>query len=163
MGPTCSIIFEREPIEANSMLKKPRKMSTAFFSFHELLLIIIQGMMITLTCLGLGYYFLLENYSESEVRTIIYATLIFSNLLLTLVNRSFYYSVFTTIRYKNNLLPIVLVISIVVILLSIYFPPVRTISQFQELKITNLLLCFISAFAGVMWIELYKLLRSRKI
>ena len=162
MGPTCSIIFEREPIEANSMLKKPRKMSTAFFSFHELLLSIIQGMMITLTCLGLGYYFLLENYSESEVRTIIYATLIFSNLLLTLVNRSFYYSVFTTIRYKNNLLPIVLVISIVVLLLSIYFPPVRTIFQFQELKITNLLLCFISAFAGVMWIELYKLLRSRK-
>jgi hypothetical protein len=30
-------------------------------------------------------------------------TLIASNIFLTLENRSFYYSIFTTIRYKNNL------------------------------------------------------------
>src|SRR5690606_41294224 len=36
MGPTCSIIFENEPIEPDSMNKAPRKLSTSFFSFNEL-------------------------------------------------------------------------------------------------------------------------------
>jgi Ca2+-transporting ATPase len=31
MGPTCSIVFENEPIEAGSMQRKPRKMTSSFF------------------------------------------------------------------------------------------------------------------------------------
>lgn len=113
--------------------------------------------MITLVCLGMGYSFMMNNHQESEVRTIIYSTLIFSNLFLTLVNRSFYYSVFTTIRYKNKLIPMVLVVSLTVLFLSIFLPPVRSIFQFTELKITDLLLCLGAAFLGVMWVELYKI------
>lgn len=157
MGPTCSIIFENEPIEADSMQKPPRKMSTSFFSFKELSLSIIQGLAITSACLGLGYYYMMNNHNESEVRTVIYATLIFSNLFLTLVNRSFYYSIFTTLRYKNNLIPLVLVVSLLVLFLSIYLEPVRNIFQFTELTIIDLFLSFGVAFAGVIWIEFYKI------
>lgn len=159
MGPTCSIIFEREPIEAHSMRKKPRKMSSSFFSLRELSLSIVQGILITIVCLSLGYYFMKANNSETLVRTIIYTTLIFSNLFLTLVNRSFYYSIFTTIRYKNYLLPIVLVFSLLILYLSIYYPPFQTIFRFQELLISDLALCFIAAFIGVMWVEVYKLIK----
>ena len=157
MGPTCSLVFEKEPVEANSMKRKPRKMNIRFFSFNELFLSIIQGLIITSVCLGLGYCFMLNGFSESMVRTIIYATLIFSNLFLTLVNRSFYYSVFTTIRYKNNLLPIVLIISIVVLILSIYVKPIRELFQFEALKILDMIMCFVVAFLGVIWVEVYKL------
>jgi len=159
MGPTCSIIFEREPIEAHSMRKKPRKMSSSFFSLRELSLSIIQGILITIVCLSLGYYFMKANNSETLVRTIIYTTLIFSNLFLTLVNRSFYYSIFTTIRYKNYLIPIVLVFSLFILFLSIYYQPIQTIFRFQELLISELALCFIAAFIGVMWVEVYKLMK----
>ena len=161
MGPTCSIIFENEPIEADSMTKKPRKMSTSFFSFHELSLSIIQGLMITIACLGLGYYFMMKGNNQAEVRTIIYTTLIFSILFLTLVTRSFNRSIFTTIRYKNNLIPIVLVFSLIILFLSIYLPFVRNIFYFQELKITDLLYCFAAAFSGVIWVELYKFFKRR--
>ena len=156
MGPTCSIIFESEPIEANSMKKKPRKLSTSFFSFYELSTSIIQGVIITLACLGLGYYFMVNNETETFIRTIIYTTLIFSNLFLTLANRSFYYSVFTTIRYKNRLIPLVLIISLIALFISIYFPPVQNIFKFEALKFADILLCLLTAFIGVMWIELYK-------
>ena len=162
MGPTCSIIFEREPIEADSMRKAPRKMSSTFFSLHELSLSIIQGLVITSACLGLGYYFMISNYDQRAVRTIIYATLIFSNIFLTLANRSFYYSIFTTIRYKNHLLPIILLLSLLVLFLSIYLEPVRNIFQFEELKIMDLLLCLVAAFAGVMWVEIYKMRKRKK-
>src|SRR5690606_18857835 len=32
MGPTCSIIYENEPMEKNTMLQKPRPFSTTFFN-----------------------------------------------------------------------------------------------------------------------------------
>lgn len=156
MGPTCSIIFENEPIEADSMRRKPRKMSSTFFSFHELSLSILQGLVITFFCLGLGYYFMQNDSDQTNVRTIIYVTLIFSNLFLTLVNRSFYYSVFTTLRYKNKLIPIILAISLLVLFLSLYLNPVRNVFQFAELSYQDLIICMITAFTSVMWIEIVK-------
>lgn len=156
MGPTCSIIFENEPIESNSMQKGPRKMTTSFFSLTELSMSILQGVIITVACLGIGYFTMQAGESESSVRTVIYTTLIFSNLFLTLVNRSFYFSVITTLQYKNRLIPIILTISLVVLFLSIYVAPVRTIFQFTSLNSNQLLICLGVAFTGVMWIEILK-------
>ncbi|MFZ1676049.1 MAG: cation-translocating P-type ATPase [Saprospiraceae bacterium] len=162
MGPTCSIVFAKEPIEANSMQKPPRKMTTSLFGLSELSLSIVQGLMITLSCLGLGYYYMVIGHNETEIRTLIYATLIFSNLFLTLVNRSFYFSVITTLKYKNSLLPFILIASLGVFLLSIYVQPVRNLFQFAMLNIRDLVLSMGIAFAGVMWIEIYKWNKRRQ-
>jgi Ca2+-transporting ATPase len=159
MGPTCSIIFENEPIEPDSMNKSPRKLSSSFFSFSELSMSIIQGMVITAFCLGLGYYYMQYEHSIAEVRTIIYSTLLFSNIFLTLSNRSFYFSVLTTIHYKNILIPLMLSISLLILLLSIYFTPLQTIFQFVPLEAIDLAFCLIAGFASVMWVEILKLIR----
>lgn len=161
MGPTCSVIFENEPIEGNSMTRKPRKMSSAFFSMRELSISIVQGLVITTVCLAMGYYFIQMGSSEATVRTIIYTTLIFSNLFLTLANRSFYYSVFTTIRYKNALIPLILSISLGVLFLSIYFRPLQRIFEFEVISVEKILLCLTAAFVGVMWVEIVKWMRRR--
>ena len=161
MGPTCSIIFENEPIEPDSMNKAPRKLSTSFFSFNELSMSIIQGLVITGVCLGLGYYYMENDHTITEVRTIIYSTLILSNIFLTLSNRSFYYSVFTTIQYKNILIPLILSASLIILLLSIYFTPFQNIFQFVPLQALDLSYCLIAAFAGVMWIEIVKFIKRR--
>ncbi len=156
MGPTCSVIFEREPIEPDSMLKQPRKISTTFFSMRELTMSVVQGLVITVAGLAIGYYFMEVGKSEMFVRTVIYSTLIFSNLFLTLANRSFRYSIIKTIQYKNALIPIVLSISLAVLFVSIYFHPLQQIFQFEEIPISTIGLCFAIAFAGVMWVEIYK-------
>ena len=161
MGPTCSIIFENEPIEANSMNRPPRKLSSSFFKFNELSLSIIQGLVITAACLGMGYYYMSSSHTEAEMRTIIYSTLIFSNIFLTLSNRSFYYSIFTTIQYRNILIPIILSVSLMILLFSIYLVPLQKIFQFVPLSIPELLNCMIAAFAGVMWVELFKFIKRR--
>jgi len=161
MGPTCSIIFENEPIEANSMNKPPRQLSNSFFSINELSLSIVQGLAITASCLWMGYYYMESNHSIEEVRTIIYTTLIFSNVFLTLSNRSFYYSILRTISYKNNLIPLILGASILILLLSIYYTPFQTIFQFVPLSLSKLFYCLIAAFTGVIWIELFKFRKRR--
>ncbi|MBK8053393.1 MAG: cation-translocating P-type ATPase [Saprospiraceae bacterium] len=156
MGPTCSIIFENEPIEKNSMNRPPRKMGNYYFSFKELLISIIQGLAITISCLALGYYYMETGGSESLVRTVIYTTLIFSNVFLTLVNRSFYFSFFKTIRYKNHLIPLVILISLLILILAVSYTPVRNVFGFEVLSLYQWFICFGAAFIGVFWMEVYK-------
>ena len=164
MGPTCSIIYENEPIEANSMKRPPRKMSSTFLSINELAISIFQGLAITLACLWLGYDTFSRSGDESLSRTVIFSTLIFSNLFLTLINRSFYYSVFTTLKYRNTLLPVVITVSLTLLFASIYIEPVSGVFGFKSLSGGYLILSVIAAFAGTFWMEFWKAAkRSRSI
>lgn len=156
MGPTCSIIFEREPIEADSMFKKPRKLTSTFFSIPELSISIIQGIIISIACLCIGYYYMNMGKPITYVRTVIYSTLIFSNFFLTLVNRSFFYSFITTLKYKNNLLPFILFASLLVLFLSIYIPFFSRIFEFESISLLSIGISILIAFVGTIWVEFYK-------
>src|SRR5690606_2952136 len=48
MGPTCSIVYENEPMEKNTMLRNPRKMTDTFLNWKELGMSIVQGLIITI-------------------------------------------------------------------------------------------------------------------
>jgi Ca2+-transporting ATPase len=163
MGPTCSIIFENEPIEANSMQKPPRQLGIDLFSYRELTVSIMQGLIITATCLGLGYYFMFIGSSESLVRTVIYTTLIFCNIFLTLVNRSFYYSLLSTIRYNNYLIPLIIFISVVILLASIYIQAIQSLFKFEKIPVSTIGLCMVFAFFGVIWVEIVKWYRRASL
>ncbi|HMU68649.1 MAG TPA: cation-translocating P-type ATPase [Chitinophagales bacterium] len=160
MGPTCSIVYENEPIEKGSMQRKPRKMSMNFFSWQELNLSIIQGLAITIACLGLGYYFMQHQMSDPQVRTAIFSTLLFSNVLLTLTNRSFTHSILHTLKYKNKLIPIILSIAMGILVVSLTIEPVRNLFHFEMLTFSQLITCLCFAIAGVLWIEIYKILKT---
>lgn len=162
MGPTCSIVFENEPIEPNSMQKPPRKMSQTFFSWKELSLSVVQGLVITLACLVLGYAVMESGETEGTVRTVIFTTLIFSNVFLTLANRSFYYSVLHTLKYPNKLIPLILGISLGVLALSLTVVPIRSVFDFEPMQFEFVLYALIVAFVSVFWVEILKLWRRGK-
>jgi Ca2+-transporting ATPase len=159
MGPTCSIIYENEPMEPGTMQRPARKPEATFLSLRQLMLSIFQGLMITVACLGLGYYFMQQGEDDGTVRTVIFITLLFSNIFLTLANRSFIYSIFITIRYKNNLIPIILSITLLFIAASIYVPFIRDIFLLKMISLNYILSCALAAMVGTLWIELWKLSR----
>lgn len=161
MGPTCSIVFENEPIEPHSMNNPPRKMSDTFFSWSELSLSVIQGLMITAASLGLGYYLMASGESIESVRTIIFTTLVLSNVFLTLVNRSFYYSLLKTIQYPNKLIPLILGISILLLLVILTVPSIQTVFDFESVSLNQIGMAFTASIFGVMWIEVWKAWRRR--
>jgi ATPase, P-type (transporting), HAD superfamily, subfamily IC len=160
MGPTCSIIYENEPMEPGTMLRPPRRLSSTFLSGRKLRISIAQGLMITAGCVGIGYYFMQHGQTETFVRSSIFITLLFSNIFLTLINRSFKFSVFKTIQYKNYLIPLILGITILFILSSLYIPFVRELFTLQSLSFSNLLICIIVALISTFWIEIFKLIRN---
>ncbi len=163
MGPTCSIIYENEPMEPGLMRQLPRKSGASFLSLRQLAISIFQGLLITTACLGIGYYFMWQGEDEGYVRTVIFVTLLFSNVFLTLSNRSFVHTIFKTIQYKNNLVGIIISITLVFIAIILYLPFVKNLFMMDSITPMALLGCILVSMVGVWWIELFKLVRQRKI
>lgn len=153
MGPTCSIIYENDPMEKNIMQQKPRPLSTTFFNWKELTTSIVQGLMITVGTLTAYQLAVSSGYSESLTRAMVFTVLITANIFLTLVNRSFYYSVFTTIRYKNNMVLLIIGITLLVSGLLLYFKPLANFFLFDTLSFLQLILCAGIGLISVIWFE----------
>ena len=162
MGPTCSIIYENEPIEANLMQQKPRPFTNTFLSWHELKISIWQGLMITAGILGIYQYSVAQGFDEDLTRTMVFSTLLMANIFLSFVNRSFYYSIFTTLRYKNNLLTGMVISTILMLAIMLYVPPVIHFFKFKHPGIKPLLICIIVGFLSVIWIEFFKYFQRKK-
>lgn len=161
MGPTCSIIFENEPMENRLLTEKPRKLTAQLFSFSELTLSIIQGLAITAGVLYLYKHLMDLDYAESVVRSVAFSTILISNIFLTLVNRSFYYSMFKTLSYPNRLIPLIITVSVVILLTALYLPAAQTLFGLYPIPVNLLLYSTLVAAISVLWIEIYKFILRR--
>ena len=156
MGPTCSIIYENEPMEKNTMIKKPRPFTTTFFKFNELTTSIIQGLVITLASLSVYQYAVGQGFGEATTRTMVFMVLVVANIFLTLVNRSFYFSLFTTLKYKNNLVGLIIGITIALAALLLFVPPLTDFFEFNTLSANQLLVSLFAGSISVLWYEAVK-------
>ncbi len=162
MGPTCSIIYENEPMEKNTMIQQPRPLSTTFFNWKELTTSIIQGLAITAGTLFAYQYSIQQGFNESHTRTMAFTVLIAANIILTLVNRSFYYSVLTTLRYKNNLVLLIIAITVAITGLLLYIPVLAQFFKFVPLNPAELFISIGIGFVSVIWYEIIKWLKRNK-
>ncbi len=156
MGPTCSIIYENEPKEKNTMAEKPRPFSSTFFNRRELTVSILQGLAITAGTLTAYQYAVQQQADETLTRSMVFLTLISANIFLTLVNRSFYYSLLTTLGYANRLVPLIIIITIVITTALIFFPPFASFFGFSKLPVSHAVFAILTGAASVLWYELVK-------
>jgi P-type Ca2+ transporter type 2C len=149
-------------MEKNTMTQPPRPFTSTFFSWKELSTSILQGLLITAGTIFIYQYSVQNTYSEQLTRSMVFATLITANVFLTLVNRSFYYSIFTTMKYKNNLVLWVIGVTIAITGLLIYIHPLAIFFEFEPLNFAQLGMSIGVGFLSVIWIELVKW-RNRNI
>lgn len=159
MGPTCSIVYENEPIEKNAMLQPPRVITNTFLSWRELTISIIQGLVITAGVLFVYQYTVQKGGNEAETRAMVFSTLIFSNILLSLANRSFYYSMLHSFKNRNSLLVGINAITLVLLFLILYFKPFSAFFKVSCLNAAQLLTALAIATVSVLWFEVYKLIK----
>lgn len=163
MGPTCSIIYENEPMERNLMLLQPRPFTNTFFKLKEITISIIQGLVITLGLLFVYQYCVAVNCSESATRTVVFLTLISSNIFLTLTNRSFYYSIFATLKYKNNLVLMIIGVTILITASLLFVPLFADFFEFERVSGFQIGLSILVGFVSVLWVEIYKIFIRGKV
>ena len=162
MGPTCSIVYENEPLEKDSMKRKPRPMTETFLNWKELSTSIIQGIIITLGLLFVYQYTYQLGGNEEKTRAMVFTTLIFSNVWLSLTNRSFYYSLLSSFRNKNNLMVYVTVLTLVILFAILYIQPISLFFKVTSLNLNELGIAMLVAMLSVLWFEVYKWIKRRR-
>ncbi|MGN6394457.1 MAG: cation-translocating P-type ATPase [Mucilaginibacter sp.] len=159
MGPTCSIIYENEPMERHTMNRPPRPYSVTFFRGKELIISIIQGLIITAGTLFVYNYAVYHGFNEQLTRTMVFSCLLSANIWLTLVNRSFYYSVYTTIGYGNRLMVLVILLTLSLEAIMLYIKPVAAFFEFAPILPRQLGLSAGIGFLSAIWLEAFKWIR----
>jgi Ca2+-transporting ATPase len=156
MGPTCSIFYEREPIEKDIMKRHPRTGSDKLFRGKELPVTLALGLTVALGLLLVYSYFMRHGYSLEYTRTIVFITFLVSNVLLTFAGRSFKEPFSRTIRYRNNLVPVILLLSGLFLALIYFIPFVRQLFQLTSVRGIHLLAAFGTGLLSIGWFGIYK-------
>ncbi|CAA7386508.1 cation-translocating P-type ATPase [Chryseobacterium fistulae] len=159
MGPTCSIVYENEPMEKDAMEKPPRTLTDTFLNWRELTISIVQGLMITAGILWLYQYSVDCGNDEAKTRTLVFSTLIFSNILLSLVNRSFHYSMLESFKNHNFLLTGISGMVLILFSVILYVGPVSRFFSVASPSVKELGLALLTASVSVLWFEMYKLMK----
>jgi P-type Ca2+ transporter type 2C len=156
MGPTCSIIYENEPLGKKIMQIESGKMRKGFLSLGETSLSIIQGLIISAGVLGNYYYMMSLGMDATYIRTISFLSILSANIFLTLVNRSFTYSIFKTLFYKNPSIWIIVGIACILSVIILFVPVINKLFLFEPLAVKDMIKAVMIGFASVAWIEIYK-------
>jgi Ca2+-transporting ATPase len=156
MGPTCSIAYENEPMEKHIMRQSPRPFAATFFNWKELATSLLQGLAITTGTLMIYRYSVSRGFDEALTRSMVFTTLIAANIMLTLVNRSFYYSVITTLKYRNNMIYYIIILTIFITTALIFVKVPADFFSFEALSISGLLICVATGSLSVIWYEAVK-------
>jgi Ca2+-transporting ATPase len=156
MGPMCSIVYENEPAEKNSMQQAPRPIGSTFLSLKELGISIVQGIGITIGILFVYQWTVQNGGNEQLTRTMVFTTLVFSNVILSLVNRSFYYSVFASLKNKNNMMVIANSLTLLFLALIVYISPIARFFDVLPLQLYQIAICLAVSGISVLWIEIWK-------
>jgi len=161
MGPTCSIVYENEPIEKNAMQQKPRKMTETFLNWRELSISIIQGLMITVGVLFAYQLAVQSGSNEETTRAMVFTTLIFANVFLSLTNRSFTYSLFESFKNKNILFPLIIGTTLILLFAILYIPVFSNFFHINGLNFKDLGITLLISMVSVLWFEVYKWRKRR--
>ena len=141
------------------MHRSPRVMTNTFFNLRELTISIIQGLAITAGTIFMYQFSVHKGYDAEMTRSMVFTTLIFANIFLTLVNRSFYFSVFTTLKYKNELMKIMLSATLALLAMILYIPSFESFFRITSLNAIQISWTIITAFVSVIWFEVYKMVK----
>lgn len=156
MGPTCSVFYEKEPATAGMMQAPPRARQSRLFHRGELLISITQGVVISAAVLGLYFFYMQQGYGLEKTRTMVFVCLLGANIFLTFVNRSFTETIAKTIRFRNPLVSLVLIASVLFMGSILMIAELRDLFGLTELTGLELFISLGIAFLSVFWFEGYK-------
>jgi len=151
MGPTCSIYYEREPIEEDIMTAKP--LAGGLLQGRAMVITILQGAVAACGLLGLYYFFMSHGYDLPYTRTIVFITLLVDNVLLTLAGG----------RLRNPLTAPVLLSSVVFICFIYFVPFARQLFGLTSVGGWHVLVAVAVSLVSVGWYIIYKRIINYRI
>ena len=87
IDPACSIVFEAEPEDSDTMERPPRPVSDSPFAAGPLLSSVLQGLGMAAVLLGGQAWLVAQGWSGAQGRAVVFSTLVLGVMLLILANR----------------------------------------------------------------------------
>ena len=105
--------------------------------------------------LTIGLILVLRNGGdEKKARTLVFTTLIISNLMLIFINTRSDIPIKKGLKTKGNQAAIwISILSLLILALVIYFSSLSEIFRFSPLSLKNVIICFGVGVLSVLWIE----------
>jgi Ca2+-transporting ATPase len=155
IDPTCSVVFEAQPEEADVMARPPRDPRAPMFGRRVFGISLVQGAMVLVAVLTVYVVALHLGQEEAEVRALTFATLILCNVALVFTNRS-WSRVASASSLKDVTLWAVTGGALVFLALVIYIPPLARLFRFAPLGLVDVALCVGAAALSITWFEVLK-------
>ncbi len=156
IDPACSVVFEAEPADGDTMRRPPRAPRAALFGGRALLASALQGLAVLGVALGAFALSRRHGAPEERARALAFATLVFGNLALILVNRSWSQSMLRTLRAQNRAFWALLA-GVAALLAALFgLPFARRLFAVGPVTPGELALCLAAALASVSWFDLLK-------
>jgi Ca2+-transporting ATPase len=155
IDPSCSMVFENEPEEADVMQRPPRDVTTPLFGGLTLGLALLQGLgalalVLAANLWGAG------QLTEGAARAFAFATLVGTNMALIFSNRSRAGSLWASLWVPNRTLWLVVGAAVGLLLLALYVPWLARLFVFEFLPLPYLAAAAGLGLVSVGWFELVK-------
>jgi P-type Ca2+ transporter type 2C len=161
IDPACSVIFEAEKEEKNVMNRPPRGIHQKFFGGSKILVSCLQGFVILLLILGAYFVGLQMGFPAEVVRAMSFVTLIVSNILTILTNRSWENNLFKIIATPNASVKWIVGGTTLFLIAVLSVPFLQNLFQFAPLSALQILASIGVGCLSILWFEIYKMVKKR--
>jgi P-type Ca2+ transporter type 2C len=156
IDPACSIVFEAEPDESDLMRRPPRSRESRILPARLAGWSVIQGVLAFAALAAVFAGGIARQMPETELRALVFVSLVLVNASLILVNRSFSASLLVALIRPNASLWILLSGVAAVLAVTLLWPPAMDLFRFGPLHLDDLGLSLLAGFAILVVLELIK-------
>lgn len=163
IDPAASIVYEVEQSDPEIMNQKPRAATASLISRLDFLYSVLQGLSV-FALVAIIYFVSLGNgSSDNRVRSLTFGTLLISNVILIMINRSRDLTIYRTVfKIKNVAAPWIALLAISILLILINVRVFREAFDLELLAISDYLKLAGLSYLSLCWTDLRKLLISAK-
>ena len=161
IDPTCSIVFEGEPAEANIMENHPRPPQEPLLTRSLTIKVVLQGIIMFLAAFMPFHYMIDLGISSEYARSFSLITFIVANVTLVLVNRSNTELLYHLIKEKGSKVRLIVnSVALIMVFAIVYIPILNGFFRTEKIGIYPLIFAIVLGFISTGWWEIVKITRK---
>jgi P-type Ca2+ transporter type 2C len=156
IDPACSVVFEAEQEESDVMQRPPRDPASPLLMPKRILWAVLQGLIVLAILSGVLISAVHFGMPESDLRALVFTSLVLMNMGLILVNRSFKASLVRAIFRPNRSLWVLFGCVVMVLATAVFWPPAQLLFHFGRLHWDDLAVCGVAGIFSLLLLEAIK-------
>ena len=155
IDPACTLVFEAEGAEADTMRRPPRSPTTRLFSARTVGVALLQGLSVLAVCLG-TFALARQSHPADAARALVFASVVVSFIVIILINRSWTRTAISMLREPNAAVWWVISGATGFLGLVLLVPSVQKLFHFAPLHVADLGLSLLAGAVCLVWFDLLK-------